>query len=529
MKRLYFSIIYSLVVLSAMAGHRSDNEKLAIAKQALQTIITNGTRASIGGLKTLKENAALTVIGYQHEGYVIIANDERFKAIIGYSDQPFHEDNPGLNWWLNAASEVMETAESSSETYTNIDKTAIPQLINSEWGQDAPYNNLCPIGRFGKCPTGCVATAMAQVLYYQKYPVKAIGRGSCTYGGKTIAQDLSGINYAWDKMQLRYDTPSGEGSDDVATLLFDCGLSINMNYDDGGSGAYNFDASTALKKNFSLNAYYYDRDYYTASDWMNLVYEQLSHHNPVIYGGQSYVDGNASGHSFVIDGYREDGLVHVNWGWDGLGNGYYDIALLNPVVSTDSMSFSNQQDMVICQKESLEYHSNIGMNGITMNKVSDNSFSVRVTSLTNLLPDDFKGQLAIIAEKDGKKNILFSKEQKLVFSLTYSSVFGEPEYSVADLEDGEYRLYAASKSENDSDWQVFRSKRGGRNSYVMTKGNGTITLKADSKAWTTGVAAIFVNHKAYNSPVTPICNLKGQRVDDSYRGVVIKNGKKYIQ
>lgn len=530
MKRLYFSIIFSLSVIAAMAAYRSSNEKLAIARSALQSIAQNGTRANRGELKTLKENATLTVIGYPQKGYVIIANDERFNAIIGYSDQAFQEDNPGLNWWLKAASEVMEAAKTTSSTDASAtDKTAIPQLLVSEWGQDAPFNNLCPVGKRGKCPTGCVATAMAQVLYYQKYPEKAIGRGSCTYGGKTIAEDLSGVNYAWDKMQPRYETPSGEGCDDVATLLYDCGLSINMNYDDTGSGSYNFAASTALKKNFSLSSIYYNRDYYTASDWMNLVYDQLSHHNPVIYGGQSYVDGNTSGHSFVIDGYREDGLVHVNWGWDGLGNGYYDIALLNPVVNADSMSFSSQQDMVICQKEPLEYHSCIGMNGITIQKVSDNSFSARVTSIMNLLPDDFKGQLAIIAERNGKKNVLFSTEQKLVFGLTYSSIFGEPEYNIADLEDGEYRVYAASKSETEADWQVFRAKRGGKNSYVMTKGNGTITLKADSKAWTTGISSIFNNYNADNPSKMTIYNLNGQQVDASYHGVVIKNGKKYVQ
>lgn len=530
MKKLYFSIFFSLSVIVTMAGNRSSYEKLAIAKTALKSIVSKSTRAHLYELKTLKENAALTVIGYEQKGYVIIANDERINAIIGYSDQAFQENNPGLNWWLKAASEVIEAGETTSNTYVSTtDKTAIPQLLISEWGQAAPFNNLCPVGKRGKCPTGCVATAMAQVLYYQRYPEKAIGRGSCTYGGKTIAQDLSGVNYAWDKMQPRYETPSGEGCDDVATLLYDCGLSINMDYDDSGSGSYNFAASTAMKKNFSLNSIYCQRDYYTASDWMEVVYEELSHHNPVIYGGLSYVDGNASGHSFVIDGYRDDGLVHVNWGWNGLGNGYYDIALLNPVVNADSMSFSSQQDMVICQKEPLEYHSCIGMNGITIQKVSDNSFSARVTSIMNLLPEDFKGQLAIIAERNGKKNVLYSTEQKLIFGLAYSAVFEEPEYSVSNLEDGEYRLYAASKSETDSDWQIFRAKRGGKNSYVMTKGNGTISLKADNKAWTTSITTVFKNHDENNSSKTPIYNLNGQQVDGSYHGVVIKNGKKYVQ
>lgn len=132
----------------------------------------------------------------------------------------------------------------------------------------------------------------------------------------------------------------GVGSEDVATLLYDCGLSIGMNYDDNGSGSYNFEACNAINEHFNMYATYYDRSYYTASDWMNILYQQLSQKNPVVYTGVSKVEGVASGHCFVIDGYREDGLVHVNWGWDGEGDGYYDIALLNPVVG-DSMSFSS--------------------------------------------------------------------------------------------------------------------------------------------------------------------------------------------
>ncbi len=392
----------------------------------LQDLPSSATRASFSELQILQENQALSVIGYSQCGYVVIANDNRFNAVIGYSAKAFQENNPGLKWWLNTISEVMTSNQTSaSETNLADSKEAIPQLMKSEWGQSAPFNNLCPMGASGRCPAGCVATAMAQVFYYHKYPVKAIGKGSCTYGGKTYAQDLSGIEYAWDKMLPKYDTPSGVGSEDVATLLYDCGLSIGMNYDDNGSGSYNFEACNAINEHFNMYATYYDRSYYTASDWMNILYQQLSQKNPVVYTGVSKVDGVASGHCFVIDGYREDGLVHVNWGWDGQGDGYYDIALLNPVVG-DSMSFSSMQDMVICQKNPIEVFSNIGMKGITMKVADDNHFTVIISSVTNLLPQDFNGELAIIAEANGKKHILKSVSKKLVFGVNYSSLFEDP-------------------------------------------------------------------------------------------------------
>lgn len=337
-------------------------------------------------------------------------------------------------------------------------------------------------------------------------------------------------------MLPKYDTPSGVGSEDVATLLYDCGLSIGMNYDDNGSGSYNFEACNAINEHFNMYATYYDRSYYTASDWMNILYQQLSQKNPVVYTGVSKVEGVASGHCFVIDGYREDGLVHVNWGWDGEGDGYYDIALLNPVVG-DSMSFSSMQEMVICQKNPIEVFSNIGMKGITMKVADDNHFTVIISSVTNLLPQDFNGELAIIAEANGKKYILKSISKKLVFGVNYSSLFEDNKCSVEDLEDGEYRIYAAAKSKDDSDWQVFRSSYGGKNSYNLTKANGSIKLVADRKAWSTGISLPIVGDSV--SPITYVYDMNGRLVyqattsDFSPSNIptkglfVIKQGDKY--
>ncbi len=510
------------------ASQRSYSVKQAIARQILQSFVNAGTRTCKQELKTFKENDALTVIGYENDGYVVIANDDNFQALIGYSDQPYLESNPGLNWWMNAMDKVLQTPQQTNANTTDEEgKKPISQLMTSEWGQDAPYNNLCPKAARGRCPSGCVATAMAQLLYYHKSPVKSEGTGSYTYDGKAFAQSLSGINYAWDKMQPKYDTPSGEGADDVATLLFDCGLALNMNYNDSGSSAYNFDACNAFTDNFCMYSTYFDRSYYTAADWMDIVYTQLSNHNPVVYGGVSKVDGQQSGHSFVIDGYDDKGLVHVNWGWNGTGNGYYDISLLNPVVETDSMSFSSNQDMVICQKEPFAIYSNIGMGSITVKQTTEGSITVNLTKVTNLLPHDFKGQLAIIAEKDGVKHVITSLNQKLIFGVVYSGIFAKTAYSIADLDDGLYKVYAAAKSDTDPDWQIFRSAHGGRNCYSLTKADGNISLQQDQNPWNTAIGHVTITTAVHRSAKT--FSITGQEVDDSYHGIVIKNGMKYRQ
>ncbi len=159
-------------VLGMFASPRSMSEKMTIAKNALQSLVQTGTRAGKQELKTLKENEALTIVGYTQRGFVVIANDDKFHAVIGNSDQPFQESNPGLNWWMNAVNEVMSAAQYANADGVNEEsRKPIPQLLASEWGQDAPYNNLCPKGDRGRCPSGCVTTAMAQVLYYHKYPL----------------------------------------------------------------------------------------------------------------------------------------------------------------------------------------------------------------------------------------------------------------------------------------------------------------------------------------------------------------------
>lgn len=171
-------------------------------------------------------------------------------------------------------------------------------------------------------------------------------------------------------------------------------------------------------------------------------------------------------------------------------------------------------------------------------QVTDAShFIVNISSATNLLPQDFNGELAIIAEADGKKHILKSTSKKLVFGVDYSSLFEDNKCSVEDLEDGEYRIYAAAKSKDDPDWQVFRASRGGRNSYVLTKANGSIKLVADRNAWSTGISLPIVGNGVV--PITYVYDMNGRLVyqaatsDFSSSNIpakglfVIKQGDKY--
>ena len=229
---------------------------------------------------------------------------------------------------------------------------------SSRRGQDKPYNDQCPVAyttvthRAAKAVTGCVATAMAQIMYYYKYPVHGQGKNSVgvywpSAPDHTVIYtvDFSKATYDWNNMLNVYANTEYTAEQDsaVARLMYHCGVACNMSYDPDGSGAYTADAAMGLKKYFGYasTTRVATRQAFNEPEWMDMVYGELNAHRPILYTGNDVATGY--GHAFVIDGYTSDGLVHVNWGWEGSQDGYYDIALLNP----RDMQFANTQDMVI--------------------------------------------------------------------------------------------------------------------------------------------------------------------------------------
>jgi hypothetical protein len=228
---------------------------------------------------------------------------------------------------------IVETASDASDAVS-------PLLGNIIYDQGVPFNNLCPIINGRRAVTGCVATAMAQIMRYYSYP--SVGTGSVTYTGSNGAATLNLADYDFDWSLILNDytksyTPAqGEA---VAKLMLACGASINMNYSADGSGSHLNKAMKALKDNFGYSKdieYYdstgdYDPEGLIEYDWVFTIRENHQKGYPVMYAG-SPASGK-SGHAFVIDGYKViDGLYyyHVNWGWSGYCNGYYLILNLKP-------------------------------------------------------------------------------------------------------------------------------------------------------------------------------------------------------
>lgn len=303
-------------------------------------------------------------------GYVVVSGDERQVEVLGYSnDGTFDpEDIPcGLHVmleqysqeyeWLQEhgnenpkASEEAEEDEETNRAFTRATQ-AIGPLLKTTWGQSPYYNNDCPTDPVTKkqCVTGCVATAMAQIMYYHGYPSKGQGQNSYTSSTREIKQsmDFSTVKFDWASMKTSYDKNSSKASvNAVAALMHACGVAVNMNYSSDGSGAGSANVPYAMTHNFKYDrgVRYYRKKYHTGEEWDQIILAELKAGRPIYYSGSSYpdADGNTSGHAFVLDGCDGSGYYHFNWGWDGYCNNYYKLSSLTP----DTYEYTNDQAMV---------------------------------------------------------------------------------------------------------------------------------------------------------------------------------------
>lgn len=354
-KRYYIWVLSLLVTTVASAAPRSVSRMRAAAAQVLSA---SGNKAHAPlhqqALSLLASSADYAVYGYPEGGFAIISADDALPEVLGYSMKRYEasEGNPNFRWWLSmvtAASREVRSGVAKAPAIVYPDttrfKAKVPTLMTSEWGQDTPFWNFCPV-RGDTCLTGCVATAMAQILYYNRAPEQGKGSHSMNSYGDLLTANFGETTYEFDKMRDLYyeETYSQEEADAVALLMSHCGIAVDMDYSPEGSGAYSHTAANALRDYFGYdNARFVNRNSYNEKDWMNLIYDELSHGRVVYYSGVDPDPVDGGGHAFVIDGYDEHGLVSVNWGWNGTENGYYTVSLLNP----RTYSFSVQQDMIM--------------------------------------------------------------------------------------------------------------------------------------------------------------------------------------
>ena len=330
---------------SAWATPRGLSKIKAIASEALH---------ARHAVEVMAERENVVLVGHEREGFVVVSRDASQPAVLGVCREGgVGEMNPALQWWMEAIDRAMGTTRRVLKPASLGFPESVEPLVTTKWGQDAPFNNLCPVGPDGThCLTGCVATSTAQLMNYHQLPVRGQGSSMVYYPygdatGTPVTVRFGATWFDWSHMRDTYapGTYTDEEADAVAQLMVAAGVSADMMYGtdaQGGSGASSPQACQNLGRYFGFaDVRYMDRANYSEEQWMQMVYEQLSAYGPIVYDG----DDQRGGHSFIIDGYREDGLVHVNWGYSGNGDGYYDIATLKP--SFSSGGYTNGQDMML--------------------------------------------------------------------------------------------------------------------------------------------------------------------------------------
>lgn len=278
---------------------------------------------------TASPSDAYYVFNNDAGGFVIIAGDDAVTPVLGYtSTGSFDAENlpDGLKDLLKSYERQIAALGDNyvaNQTATRTAFTGEKLLKTAEWNQNAPFNKYTP----SNYVTGCVATAGAIVMKHHGYPAKGTGSHSYTWNGKTLTANFE-HTYDWTSMPAKYDGTNDAAFDGVARLMADLGVAVEMQYNEDGSGASMEDLLTALKKYFGYSKY---ARLLAIADlgaevWNDRLRAEIDANRPILY---SAVDSNKGGHSFVIDGYKDESFS-VNWGWGGYCDGFYRIGALNP-------------------------------------------------------------------------------------------------------------------------------------------------------------------------------------------------------
>ena len=516
MKRttLFIGMLTILFGMETFAKHVNENT----AKQVGQSFFSNATSFTISKSSgdfelvykseaansntTQKSNQQTTffyVFSTGTSGFVIVSGDDNVIPILGYSEEGTFDPNnmpPNVAKWLEeyksqiryvidnniqATQEIQEawnTYLSGSVQKSHKATTSVSPLIQTKWDQSSYYNTLCPLDNSGyRTVTGCVATAMAQIMKFWNFPTTGSGFHSYnhqTYG--TLSANFGSTTYNWANMPNQVISSSTTTQKNaVATLMYHCGVSVDMNYgtsSSGGSGAYVVTAASPKQhcSEYAFKTYFgYKntlkgllRSSYTKSQWVSLLKTELDAGRPVLYTGY----GTGGGHAFVCDGYDNNDYFHFNWGWSGYYDGYFSIDALNPAGTgtgggTGGFN-SGHQALVGIEPPSgggggggtlpLDLRLLSYINVPTTNVMFTKSFTATV-NVKNFGTENFSGKLAVaIFDKNGNFFCFMdSTTSSLSVSSNYNYTFNKS--GSAALVPGTYYLSLFYKT-NEVDWTI---------------------------------------------------------------------------
>ena len=331
-----------LTLLFSATANYADNVDFNAALRIARTYVNISKKAA----KNLKTRAAATITQQPYyvfnddtgKGFVVVAGDDKMGEVLAYSHEAFIDManlNPEARYLFDSYRQVYEELGKNKGLTTRA-KTAtkatddVQPLLKSKWGQDYPYSKQT------QYVTGCVATAVAQVMYYHKWPAQGKGQESykVTFDNTVRSADFTKSHYDWDNMLPDYNrrNVTTKQEDAVALLMNDVGIATNMQYTDRASGTQSYMAERALRNYFDYDAALVTRFDEGEDNFIEIVKKELRNGFPLYISGESKTGG---GHAWVCDGFDKEDRFHMNFGWNGQANGYYSLATLD-VKSTGS-------------------------------------------------------------------------------------------------------------------------------------------------------------------------------------------------
>jgi parallel beta-helix repeat protein len=343
MKKLFLSLLLVFTTVFQAFPQVAKQVDEAMARQTAQAFVNTKSALKSHDL-SLVSTEGNYIYNIGDHGFVIIAGNTVLPPVLAWSDQgafPDMEEAPdNFASWIAHYTEMIDFAvangvqpegkvqrqwdEASQGIFVTRNVTTVDPLVSTRWNQDCYYNEYCPAtggwwwgGPCGHCYAGCVATAMAQVMKYWDYPETGFGAHSYVHSeyGEQSA-NFGATTYHWEQMPVEIYSHN----DAVATLLYHCGVSVNMNYSGSGSGAQSQDVETAMRSYFGYcGAKYRQKSGYQEEAWIAMLKAELDLSHPIYYSGAN----GDSGHAFVCDGYDENDFMHFNFGWSGSGDAFY--------------------------------------------------------------------------------------------------------------------------------------------------------------------------------------------------------------
>ena len=408
--------------------------------------------------------------------FVIISGESKLNELVGYGDKMTENPNdqpPYFKLFLKEYERVVKEVRSKAATTTpqRPIKRKVEPLLTCKWSQYDPFNKYTPLSNGQHTPTGCVATATAQVMFYNKWPKNR----PQDYIASTGDDAKKSATYWWDEMKnTTNDMRTEHSRQAVGVLMSDIGKAVNMRYYYRGSDSNLQYACNALRDKFDYTVRYLDKNFLPANDFLNEVMQEISDGYPVLVVGGP--------HAFVYDGYDEQGFIHTNWGWGGENDGYFDINIvtlnvsgfaLNSGTFWDDISvvFAHPNDGKAVPFKDIERGLDARTTtSFTMDKTEasrSESFSAKIEKLGSY--SSVKGELGVFSGKVALALYNDKNERVKIFDSTagdqtWASIFTSMSFDVADINfkgiaDGNYRLVPIfsemldTKTKEHGDWK----------------------------------------------------------------------------